>query len=74
MVCTPLDTVDELLAWVPGPSPALAPAAFIPPYVPPPPTVQHELLRRGRLLVCHDMKGTKTFPAKTYRCCNLLKE
>jgi hypothetical protein len=57
MVCTPLATVDEVWEWTPAPSPALAPRAFIPPYVPPPRTAQHELLRRGRLLVCHDMKG-----------------
>lgn len=57
MVCTPLDTVEELLTWAPPDSPALAPRIFIPPYRRPPRAVQHELRRRGRLLVCHDMKG-----------------
>lgn len=56
MVCAPLDTVEELLAWRP-PTAVLGPAAFVPPYAPPPRTVQHEALRRGQLLVCHDMKG-----------------
>jgi hypothetical protein len=56
MVCAPLETVEELWAWT-APTALASPKAFIPPYVPPPRTVQHETLRRGQLLVCHDMKG-----------------